>query len=377
MTKFGHVTLSLIHSILLSECQDHISNCREGKWIEHELYPPYHEAQVYVGFGANSSAYDEWFQTACPIECTRFSSYFRGVPLDHIKELERRFWAPTSTSCIDWSPRRFLKSVKGKSVLLIGDSLMLQVYSSLICETINLSPYEEYIEWHDKTGCHTEYYKQHCTIEWPGQSIFTFPTLNTKFIFKRMDQPNWYYIYRDISSRKLTSNDMVVINTGSHHDYNGIEYYQFVLTEMVAEARKIPSLPSLYFMHTLPTHFNSSTGYYEKFRSNEKSCVPYSNITYARERDWRNRVADSVFAGSNFTVIPVSDGLYSQWDAHIGRPHYTDYWIADCSHYSSPSGIFRYVLQMMINQMITVGSIAFSLKNETKPKAQAVLPTIL
>jgi hypothetical protein len=107
------------------------------------------------------------------------------------------------------------------------------------------------------------------------------------------------------------------------------------------------NLPHFFFPHTTPQHFSTPTGYFERIDGDlTQRCRPYGLRNYSKissilyEGDWRNEILHETLAPfvakGLVTIVPISVGLNSQFDAHIGEQS------GDCTHWCFPSSIYKY-----------------------------------
>ena len=116
----------------------------------------------------------------------------------------------------------------------------------------------------------------------------------------------------------------------------------------------------LFYLQTYPQHFrigSKKAGYWDdKWNSTErrgKRCAPYHDMNVAHHHDWRNRIADTYLKNTTIPIIRVSEGLYSQFDAHVdGDSTLTPFNRADCTHYCLHSAAFDYIHMMTYNHLL-------------------------
>lgn len=143
---------------------NHTSSSRYSGFPSYQLYGARVQQQRYTTDGdrhnnihlqADMQAY---FDAACPSESILHSCYFRN-DLDSVtraKQLEERWFHPTHTdSCPQYDPMKFLQRLRHRRLILIGDSVMAQIFSSLVCSLykLTLSTYEMGFETLDRGKC--------------------------------------------------------------------------------------------------------------------------------------------------------------------------------------------------------------------------------
>jgi len=311
----------------------------------------------------------EWRTSACKVQTVMHSCYAHGDTA-RAKDLESRRFVPHNRKCLDFNPELLLERIKGRSLLLYGDSVMMQLWQSLVCAcgSLDLSVSVS-VDWYRHNSSSQMYYSsavcpygaEHCHLH--GGSAF-FPKFNSSISFRLF---GWYeklvenhaplhntyqigLLSKLVKRNNLRLNDFLVINWGLHaHDR--ADYRQRLLA-FRQDLRKVPnSNPrQIFFMETWPQHF--AKGYYdfiERTDAIDLKCHPLPKDS--DKDDWKNYVAREVLSNvSNLIIIPVAKVLRSQHDAHIqATSKLVKFAAADCTHWCLPSGVFNYASMMLMN----------------------------
>ena len=315
--------LIIIYVIRLYEAINVVTSCENGTWIDGSNYVkhPFSDVQVYSE-KEDDEATDrlkEWYMQACPAESRLYSCSFQGATKKRLNKLASRKWIPAEDKkCLEFWSSNFIEGINGRRVLLIGDSLMFQTYSALICELLQYTKYSLYMNWGKNNQDHCGDDLNHCISL---RSLFL-TSKNSSISFRRENKMSLNFLLDTIKvDAKLKENDIVIINAGAH--YHDKVIYKNLLLTIKEGFDKEDNLPSLFFLESTPSHFYSPSnpsGYWntDYIRSNS-NCTPFENLNDAKSSDWRNNIADEVFRDSSkFTIIRIADGLYSQFDAHMG-----------------------------------------------------------
>jgi len=259
--------------------------------------------------------------------------------------------------------------MNGRTILFIGDSILFQMYTSIVCSLYlltetNLSlPFyvpkrimkrDQKLSEIDKL---CPFKKKHCYLD-SAESRFTHDNLTMAYI--RLNKFDSIDIFNVVSERfQLQSNDVVLIQFGSHYNNEEISYFQALekfkrelLMDTSNFLRKCGA--NLFFLESAPQHFPTKTGDFEEYvRKNPKvGCVMKpDNIS-----DWRNDNLHRLLGKLTdlITIVPIAKALWNQNKQTIGYSRYAanDFGFADCTHYCYPSGIFRYTNQVIYNYLL-------------------------
>lgn len=197
--------------------------------------------------------------------------------------------------------------MEDESLLFIGDSVMEQIYITLVCSLYQVAEAVFIIDWASSSQ------KGHFN----NADVF-FPTANATFSFRL----KWRYYSADL--QKLAGNlaaNIIIINFGLHNnsyrrmspkeaDPGDLRNALTLLSDDMSSfmgARK--GIVSFLLMESLPQHFSGSNmnGFY-KYDSGFVGCKPIQNIS----EDWRNSIMHDVKYPPSVKLINVAYPLYSQ-----------------------------------------------------------------
>lgn len=300
----------------------------------------------------NNTSNQPWFSEVCPTQTTLHSCYYHGnVTLARI--LERRSWVTTDSKCASFHPMEFLELIRNRRIIIIGDSMLTQMWQALTCILYGATEQKLYVHWAKMWRCNS--------ITCPGGSeqhsncyggVMRFPFVNATIIDKKMYKYTKEYFFGTLRRLKLSSRDVVLINFGMH--YNVEKEYQRVISQFANDLKdeKKAGLPLHHaaFLETTPQHYANGNGYFSSGQEYGNSCVPLQQPGNQAQLDWRNRIVHSVFTDqSSLQIIQLAFGLYSQFDAHVAlEPYPTPPWL-DCTHWCFPSGALRYLTLIIFN----------------------------
>lgn len=376
-------------TILFSLIWHSVGYC-EGSWqtlTHNEGIPHIHAARTAHDPLEAKGSNAKWLEQACPAQMAVYTCYFHGN-VTRARELEMRRYvphpptAPTPPSsssdeqCHAFHAIELLELLRNKHVVFIGDSILTQLWVSLVCLLGPLTQTQLSIHWgrmfhcNDIT-CPAGDSNEHSLI---GNSWAYLPSSNTSFVLEIVPEYNLKAIQHIYSTHRLTATDLVIMNFGVHYNkqeefghaigafMRGVvgEMYKHQPQPIDMEAGADGSredqaawkshLPPILYFQTAPQHFGGESGYYQGKDSNVTNCEPVS--ARIKDIDWRNRILDE-HLGTNDSNSPVhlvrtADALYSQYDAHVASNPYPSEPM-DCTHWCFPSGIFNYLQLMLYN----------------------------
>jgi hypothetical protein len=304
-----------------------------------------------------------WFWEACPTQTTLHSCHFHSNKT-HADLLERRVWVTHDASCLEFAPLEFLQLLRDRRLIIIGDSLLTQLWQVLICALHGTAENRLYVHWAKMWRCN----EVTCPNDREVHSncyggVSRFPTFNVTIINKKMYKYSKDYFFGTLQRLKVTSRDVILVNFGLH--YNEEKEYSHAIESFNQDIQEssILTTAKLAFFETSPQHYPTSNGYFKQGDQNGNQCQAFSYDTssavnsYIASHDWRNEIIQRVFRSSASSstsaapvrVIPLAHGLYSQHDAHVAiEPYPSPPWL-DCTHWCFPSGALRYFILHMYN----------------------------
>lgn len=313
-----------------------------------------------------------WLAQACPAQIAVYTCYFHGNA-SKSAELERRRFVLHGGSvgketCEPFFPIDFLQSIRGKRLVLIGDSIMGQLWVSLVCTLHSLVHNRLDVEFGRLPGCNDII----CPDPHSGKHSFLeggwmhFPSFNATISHVVQSKFDLQDVLRVFRSHRLGARDIVTMNFGVH--YNREEEYDAAMkqfrdellvgvygdgsTNTTTQNVHNNTLPRILYFQSAPQHFRGSSGYYDQNTQRYPygfQCEPVASLSLRRAADWRNRVIDRYLSSSpSIHIVRIAEALYSQYDAHIGLEPYVNTPI-DCTHWCFPSGIFKYLHLMLHN----------------------------
>ena len=71
-------------------------------------------------------------KVACPFETYKQSCYFSKSSKE-AKSLEQRYWKLNNSNCVEFESKTVLNLFRGRKIVFIGDSVLLQTMQTLVC----------------------------------------------------------------------------------------------------------------------------------------------------------------------------------------------------------------------------------------------------
>jgi hypothetical protein len=330
-------------------------------------------ARVYRNDTSDHSLDQKWLKDACAVESIMYSCYYWGR--NDSKSIDYRRWKPSdpNSRCLPYSPQEFLKRMKNKSIVFMGDSVMGEYFFAFVCTLTNLTTLTyELNEYMTRPTNFCPFGADHCAYV---DSTITIPSINATLKFSRMQ-----LVRRQVIDGQYYGNDAIwkpvygfdysrtayIFNFGLH--INEPEAYSRQLQAFLKDFSYYnhTDFPRIYFLETTPQHFGGSNGYYQKGLADEllrenKGCVKNNrsdeDMAYL---DWRNRLLaehlnETVQRDYNMRIIKIAKGMYSQHDAHVGPTRNWDVATVDCTHFCFPAGVFDYITRQMFNRLVYDG----------------------
>lgn len=363
--------------------------CDEGSWttassLEELPYVPDVLARsVYTPNDVQRGERD-WLDHACPAQAMIYSCYYHEghpehkLPRDRAKRLELRRFHPSNAQCLPFLSSRFLNLIANRRVLLLGDSILSQLWQTLVCALHKISDIRTYINWGyaGKLVPNKVFYcpfgAEHCHVQGGDARIKSVNATLFNRVVSEYDQGVFDSILKDL---RLTSEDIVIFNIGLH--YPQMNYYRKHMESVMRHIASMNSAtsPHFIFMETVPQHFNSTSGYFspEVFAKTTTCGLLHAGtstqeaMTLRMKRtDWHNHVLaqdmgkylNGSFFGNTASspqigYMRVADAMYSQYDAHVDRTRF-NYNLdrPDCTHYCIPSGVFNFFHTSLQNAII-------------------------
>ena len=310
--------------------------CENGKWaVQHPDKSKYARVPVEAFAGNVTLAEQSFMGLRCPYQPIGHSCYLRDSA--RARTIEERIWISTDERCNLLTPRDYLETLRNKTLLLYGDSMAIQIFSTLMC-TLNHFLHSDLI-WNKFSP-----YLEGGQISFPDTTTTIAIRYDTKFDVE--------HISTTFADMRLTTRDIFIFNIGLH--YNDKSAYESVLRkalDTISTVNRTRSLPKMFFLQTTPQHFATDNGYFNPQLSS-KNCTIKSSPGQMKNGDWRNIALDNTISkwrdfGSirNAHVIRIANALYSQYDAHIDRNG------SDCTHFCIPSAVFPFIHRTLFNDI--------------------------
>eukprot|EP01038_Epipyxis_sp_PR26KG_P011254 gene11254-15100_t len=357
-------------------------DCSVGNWISEPWWKKrFHPVYSRLPFDGNINTTTKWMEEACPTQTMFYTRYYfethpsQSSSPHRAFDVESRRFVSQDPECKIVYPYDFLNLLTNRRVILLGDSVMNQIWQTLVCLLVDTEESYVHVDWTESSINKIEWIcpfgKVHCR---PAFGTLRFHESNISIIGVGMDKYSKSHFFNTILYHRLSSEDIVITNLGLHMNTQSELDLQLnaLFSDLTAATNCTQhSFPHIFFLETTPQHFNSSNGYYDK---NEGfiHCPPLQ-ANYFNQRqnlDWRNIIAKKYIDKYNeqvmspkvcastetsirdnhhdqVTLIPIAVPLYSQYDAHIDSFTYSSWGFTDCTHWSIPSGVFDFIHSMI------------------------------
>lgn len=387
MNQFTFFLFLLLH---LSIALSYDDVCKEGSWKEIDPLidplPSQYARNRYIGKDKSSEI--EFLHTACKAQVLFYSCYYQEghpeypFPQGRAKRLEYSRFHPENPLCLAPRTSDMLSILQNRRILLLGDSVMIQIYLDLLCKLSSSVDIDIDITFGVNTHRPTlqcPFGKKHCH---PYSGLARIRSFNIELYGQQMGYEEGFIkskFINFINGFNMTKKDIVVFNYGLHCN-NQIQY-KSILTEFMNELleyQQSDTMPTIFLLESTPQHFPTSNGYFDPDVAKESQFCGLPNVTskdfespdftkWFRSLDYRNILLQSLYNssfnnkgfGPNINLsenhanpvllIPIAEALYSRIDAHIDRSPF--FWTnsPDCTHWCMPNGIFAYIHQKLYN----------------------------
>lgn len=354
MTCINFTILFVIFlALVLASKSGDDDRCEAGEWIDTSTskYAEYTNL-ARVSLVDNKPA--AWLHDACKAQLVQHSCYAHGNT-ERAKAIENRDWKPhDEQQCLPFSPLSFLQALNGGKLLIVGNSIFMQLWVAFVCEMHQLNGVLEDAEWFQHRVGHYNavtcpFGAVHCHIH-GGRLVFQSGGSVTYFL-KSNDEP--FDLKSIIDMHKLGKGDILLFGWG--YAVPNIPQFASFLNKVKEDADQLPleKSPRIFLLDALPQHFKtpSGDGKYDIHTIDKRACHPIKiNGTEWYESNKEYAIAQQTFANSTrVTLIKAAAALVSQWDAHVETSKITSYDSVDCLHWCYPSGVFKFLLKAIYN----------------------------
>lgn len=297
------------------------------------------------------------------------------------KELHRVELVTSGCRLDRFNPRLFLEALRGRTLYLLGDSIMRQTYNvlahCLLEESRTLAPRMQIASHRkvseDALGADMTAKTAMMTLA-PASSIRDITEGPHQYMPCQRGEVWECSFFGAFSARicrikamthgvslgnakcwaGLKPVDYVMANFGLHHNEKA-PYRDSVkaFVKFVANSKAEGSLRNVFWMQSSAQHFpNSPGGYY--MGDNREPCQAYP-LEEMRAREWRNRLADPELRRAQIPVLKTwnTTAGFSAASLHYMQPKGVGAEKHDCAHYCEyPGSIFEVWTTMMQNFLV-------------------------
>ena len=376
------VALLLFLSVNQNSCQEKVDfSCQNGKWYDtsdskdlYELYPVNRFSHDIVQSKIDQN--NGIIEGLCPAESFYFNCHYLGAN-ERIERLMKRRWKSDNKNCLEYHPVEFLKLVKNRKILLLGETQMEQLWSGFVCSMYKRTTIDLEIEWRQK-----DYRLPVCPFGDGKHCSFTdataySPSYNVTIILKEFNYHVWNsfnelnkdeetYLESMIRQNSLSKSDLVFVMGGIHEDRLVLNEYQNMLKTEIIDKYNFEKDPQIIVTELTPDHYTGMTYTNGYFYTPEGApwCQDYfcnnSESTCLMElTDYRKSKIENKFA-SQVPILRLTKPLYSEFDSHIAADSTLGMLDpADCENWCSGSGIFEFIHTAIYNKIRELVSIPF------------------
>ncbi|CAL5228102.1 g11175 [Coccomyxa viridis] len=311
-----------------------------GEWVDHP-------DPQYRGIYSQKEQCPAWGQD---FNCIDANSPEEKKPKLIAKEY-RKIFRPHECDLPEWDAVGFDKCMKGRKIIMIGDSLTWQMYNSLACLLAPVTADGFSTLWENANTTVTKNYKGR---EWPeDRHILKQYWADVKLgnggeihvrCFGRYNASLWDDVFAELPP--LTAQDVIIINFGAWYprfNFNEPrlpwESFQLDIRDLFVD--KLSKSPAqAYWRTNSPTHFGGATGTFTAIEEPlegvpvRERCDPASVGEYWFREHVVHTLKECGPACSNIRMLPIYDLSLSRHNSHhgtFGRGKETGY--TDCRHY--------------------------------------------
>lgn len=326
---------------------------------------------VYVacaGF-AHTSELKKWSQKACPVEMGVYSCHFQGMSV-RAKSLDR--WTHPAVRKNPFNPAAFVQSMGTRTLMMCGDSLMLQAFIALVCRIYGSPGISSTFQiqwnfegWLGPQNCPFPGSK-HCYLKSGSCATFN-GSLRICFAWHTgvaVEQPSGTGKLLSLArGLNMTNNDVILAGIGTWFFQDNITESSQSFTRAVGALLNEVSVNGLernfMWLEASPQHFGNdrkdALGYYghellgeyherintehakEHIKSSKGTqCVSLPSKAQAWKADPRNRMS-AVLLPESMPVVRIWDLLADLPHAHVWALNRGgERFALDCTHWCLP-----------------------------------------
>eukprot|EP00667_Euglena_gracilis_P015675 EG_transcript_16307 len=246
-----------------------------------------------------------------------------------------------------FSAATFERLVRCRDLVLVGDSLLLQFWQTLVCllrrRDTQLSP--RWLKRFNEKLC--RFGAEHCVLH---GGCATFPHMSSRlcYVSDRLLQ-------KPFPAYGLSNTSILVGSTGYHHRTQ--ESFQNAVAAFVGHYVQLPpaSRPVVIWSELPAQHFpQHPSGYYQRAWQQYTHCAPVDREAgYAH--DWRNRIADSYMKAVGIPILRLWNATQPLWDFHVVSNGRTANAEPDCTHYCLPGPTLQWAV-VLTDLLETIGT---------------------
>lgn len=217
-----------------------------------------------------------FINNACPAQVVQHTCYYFGDPA-HARKLEYRRWIlkdNPNDRCVPFRPTEFLSLVRDRRVLFLGDSVMGELFVSLLCALYHTT--ESFYRFRFMMLLHGDNFLRplnQSKHSYNQGGTITFHALKVTMAHILVNHPN-ENIAGILKSHRVTTQDIIVLNPGLHFNDRGEYRNALGSLQTLLQSLKQSSpgnFPIIFYLQITPQHFpDMPNGYYGQRPKNFK-----------------------------------------------------------------------------------------------------------
>ena len=285
-----------------------------------------------------------WFNLSCKYQPATSSCSFFEIPQNNRSiRLSKIRFHPNECYLERFNPNKFLQMLKGRTLVIAGDSLSQQLFSSLLCRLEGFVVHDNVI-WGKqsnrmmnycgingncmpKSGIHSHYLENYSNPIWASFTHnvkIRYVSIKAEPIDEKLD----------FISGFTSKEDILILNKGAWRQNGYRDFKKRMLDFEMYYIRNKANLPTIWWRETNPQHFLGPNGDYvpgKKLPPKMKSCAkaPVERLSFSHV-DPVNIITNKIMKRVGIPIMYTSNAMVSENDAHVFNSG------VDCTHLCTP-----------------------------------------
>lgn len=284
-----------------------------------------------------------WFNLSCKYQPASSCSFYELTLNNRSVRLSRLRFHPDECNLERFNPNKFLQMLKGRTLVIAGDSLSQQLFSSLLCRLEGFVVHDNVI-WGKqsnrmmnycgingncmpKSGIHSHYLENYSNPIWASFTHnvkIRYVSIKAEPIDEKLD----------FISGFTSKEDILILNKGAWRQNGYRDFKKRMLDFEMYYIRNKANLPTIWWRETNPQHFLGPNGDYvpgKKLPPKMKSCAkaPVERLSLSHV-DPVNIITNKIMKRVGIPIMYTSNAMVSENDAHVFKSG------VDCTHLCTP-----------------------------------------